>query len=481
MSINHPSTINMTESQIKLYKRRWLNMILFVLYTVIGGIQWLQFSIIKDVIVKYYNVSPYAVEWTTFVFMLSNSFLTLPSIYLLNKFGIRYTIIIANAGVCIGAWIKLFSVDQDKFSLVLIGQSFEGIFTVLTFSLAARFTAIWFGSHEISFAGAMALFGDQLGSALTFLVPTLMVQNSEDMNVITEGLRNMHTVIAIMSTVILILMILLFKAKPTHPPSISQNLQRKMKKENVGKSLIKILLNPSFRLFVISYALCLGTCNAVWTMLNEVVLINFPDNNKDAGIIGFIVMFIGIIVSPTYGYILDKTKKYKQSAIQLTVGTLISVTLFSVALKLHNIIYVYITSFFIGKPKEKFPTLMVQNCEDMSVITKGLRNMHTVIAIMSTVILILMILLFKAKPTHPPSISQNLQRKMKKENVGKSLIKILLNPSFRLFVISYALCLGTCNAVWTMLNEVVLINFPLLQPFSPSIQDFKSVGSHAVV
>lgn len=76
----------MTESQIKLYKRRWLNMILFVLYTVIGGIQWLQFSIIKDVIVKYYNVSPYAVEWTTFVFMLSNSFLTLPSIYLLNKF-----------------------------------------------------------------------------------------------------------------------------------------------------------------------------------------------------------------------------------------------------------------------------------------------------------------------------------------------------------------------------------------------------------
>lgn len=69
---------------------------------------------------------------------------------------------IAGGGICVGAWIKLFSVAPDRFYLVLVGQTFEAVFTIFTFSLAARFTAVWFGAHEISRAGAFALVGDQV-------------------------------------------------------------------------------------------------------------------------------------------------------------------------------------------------------------------------------------------------------------------------------------------------------------------------------
>lgn len=70
--------------------------------------------------------------------------------------------IIGATGVTIGTWIKVFSVAPDRFALVLIGQLFQAVFQILTFGLAARFTAVWFGADEISLAGALGLFGDQV-------------------------------------------------------------------------------------------------------------------------------------------------------------------------------------------------------------------------------------------------------------------------------------------------------------------------------
>lgn len=72
--------------------------------------------------------------------------------------------IIATTGTFVGAWVKVFSVAPNRFYLVFIGQAFQAIFENATFCIAARFTAVWFGAKEISIAGALALFGDQVGN-----------------------------------------------------------------------------------------------------------------------------------------------------------------------------------------------------------------------------------------------------------------------------------------------------------------------------
>lgn len=67
------------------------------------------------------------------------------------------------AGLTIGAWIKVYaSISPDRFPFVLLGQAIEAIFQVLIFGLAARVVGVWFGSNEISFACALAVFGDQV-------------------------------------------------------------------------------------------------------------------------------------------------------------------------------------------------------------------------------------------------------------------------------------------------------------------------------
>lgn len=74
-----------THGEIKLYKRRWLFMAVFVLYQINSSMQWIQFAIISDIIMKYYDVPLYYVEWTTDIYVLAYLLLLFPSLYILNK------------------------------------------------------------------------------------------------------------------------------------------------------------------------------------------------------------------------------------------------------------------------------------------------------------------------------------------------------------------------------------------------------------
>lgn len=60
-------------------------MLVFAVYAINGGCQYAQFTIIKDVIIKYYGVSSVQVEWTTNIYMLAYAVLIIPSLYLWDK------------------------------------------------------------------------------------------------------------------------------------------------------------------------------------------------------------------------------------------------------------------------------------------------------------------------------------------------------------------------------------------------------------
>lgn len=71
--------------EIKQYKKRWINLLVFVLYAINNGIHWVQFTIINNVISDYYHVSPTTVEWTSGIYMLTSVVLSIPALYLLDK------------------------------------------------------------------------------------------------------------------------------------------------------------------------------------------------------------------------------------------------------------------------------------------------------------------------------------------------------------------------------------------------------------
>lgn len=72
-------------AEVRLYKRRWFILGMFMTYAIAAGMQWMQYSIITSVITKYYQVEPYVVEWTTMLHMLAYVLCIFPALLLLDK------------------------------------------------------------------------------------------------------------------------------------------------------------------------------------------------------------------------------------------------------------------------------------------------------------------------------------------------------------------------------------------------------------
>lgn len=71
--------------QYSVYKRRWVVLALYSLYCTVNAVQWLQYSIIADVIIEYYQVTYTAVNWTSIIYMLAYVVTILPGTWFFNK------------------------------------------------------------------------------------------------------------------------------------------------------------------------------------------------------------------------------------------------------------------------------------------------------------------------------------------------------------------------------------------------------------
>lgn len=69
----------------KLYTRRWAMLALFVLCSMANAVQWIQYSIISNVIMKFYNVSSFQVNLTSIVYMVTYIPLIFPASWILDK------------------------------------------------------------------------------------------------------------------------------------------------------------------------------------------------------------------------------------------------------------------------------------------------------------------------------------------------------------------------------------------------------------
>ncbi|CAG9132449.1 unnamed protein product [Plutella xylostella] len=64
---------------------RWVVLFIFVLYSSSNSMQWIQYSIIQDAVVKYYGVSSITVYWTSMIYMITYIPLIFPASFLLDK------------------------------------------------------------------------------------------------------------------------------------------------------------------------------------------------------------------------------------------------------------------------------------------------------------------------------------------------------------------------------------------------------------
>ncbi|XP_066589928.1 heme transporter FLVCR2-like [Prorops nasuta] len=333
----------------KIYKRRWLVLAIFVLYSASNAIQWIQYSIIANIIMRYYNIQSFHVDMTSMAYMVTYVPFIFPASYFLDKFGLRYAAIFGATGTAIGSWIKVISVAPNKFWVGFVGHTIVALSQVFILSIPARLAAVWFGPDEVSSACSIGVFGNQLGIAIGFLIPPMLVPDSDDLTIVGSGLEVMFYIVAGLTTIILVLILLFFKATPPLPPSPAQVVQRENKSnENFLQSIKRLLTNPGYLLLLLTYGINVGIFFAISTQLNQIILEHFPGYVMDAGRIGFGIVCAGMLGSVVCGIVLDKTHKFKETTLGIYLLSFIGMLIFTFTLNVGKIYVVYITAAILG-------------------------------------------------------------------------------------------------------------------------------------
>ena len=69
----------------KVYARRWIMLFIFTLVSLANAFQWIQFAIITDVVMEYYQVSSTDVNWTSLIYMITYIPLIFPGAWIMDK------------------------------------------------------------------------------------------------------------------------------------------------------------------------------------------------------------------------------------------------------------------------------------------------------------------------------------------------------------------------------------------------------------
>ncbi|XP_066999142.2 heme transporter FLVCR2 [Anabrus simplex] len=335
-----PATVE-EQPLLKVYKRRWVMLAIFMVYSMGNSSQWLEYASITNVVTKFYNVSSYAVDWTAIVFMFVYSPLVFPASYLVNKIGLRKCILIGAGMTALGSWVKCASISPELYWVTMVGQTIVAIAQVFMLQLPPEVASVWFGSDQVSTACSLGVFGNQAGLALSFLLIPIAVRNHPDMADVGSDLARMSYVVAGFNTAVFILVITLFQDKPPLPPSIEVAKKIDRPQDFIGP-LRRLFRNTSFILLIITYSLNLSVFNAFSTLLNQLILIYFEDGQEFAGRVGLLFIVGGMLGSIVCGIILDKTHRFKETTIALYILSAISLiaTTFLLGTRSHTAIYI---------------------------------------------------------------------------------------------------------------------------------------------
>ncbi|XP_038585458.1 feline leukemia virus subgroup C receptor-related protein 2 isoform X2 [Micropterus salmoides] len=336
--------------ETRLYMRRWVMLFVFSALSTSNAFMWLQYSIINNIFMRFYKIDTQAIDWLSMIYFLTYIPLILPVMWVLDNRGMRDVMVVGSAFNCIGAWIKTSTAQPSMFAMTFFGQFVCSMAAVFILGIPSRLASLWFGQQEVSTACSIGVLGNQMGIAIGFLIPPILVPNVDDINELEHYIRIMFYISAGVATFIFILVVIVFQERPEIPPTQAQAQARNIPPDEYSytASVLRLLRNKPFMLLVVSYGLNVGCFYAVSTLLNRMVIEHYPGEEVNAGRIGLTIVVAGMVGSLICGVWLDKTKTYKQTTLVVYLLSLTGMLVYAFTLNLGYLWVVFVTAGVLG-------------------------------------------------------------------------------------------------------------------------------------
>ena len=273
-----------------LYPQRFYVLFIFSFLSFNQCIIWLTFSPIARAAESYYGIGDSTVtlllNWGPIIFIPC-----LPLTYiLLNKpSGLRKCVLMLAVTGFLGAACRLIpsiittpsSPDFSKITLPFlhVGQILNAACGPLVMAPVSQLSCLWFAPHERTRATTVAIFANNCGSAIGFVISPIIVYDPSCI----PRLLYIHLALAFVACV---LTLLYFPAQPPTPPSaaaelITHNPENEANAQTWRSTLRDVwscFTNPSFVLLSTSTGILYGALGA-WTGLFDILL--KPENYSE--------------------------------------------------------------------------------------------------------------------------------------------------------------------------------------------------------
>ncbi|XP_066138742.1 uncharacterized MFS-type transporter C09D4.1-like [Euwallacea fornicatus] len=340
------------QETVKASKIRWYILVLYVFYTTISCFQWVEYSILTNIVMRYYDVKLSLVDWTGVMFMIVWPLFVFPSSFMIDKWGLRFAALTGCLLTTVGTAVKVFSINRNAFHVVLTGQAIVSLSQVFILSLPPKLATTWFKPNEMSTVCSIGMFGMQLGSALGFLIPPIIVKDAPDLDEVGRGLKVLSWALTFAVIPAFLAVLIYFPREPKYPPSFAlADARANVEKVTLRTYLLELkelMTNVGFLIHMLVYSISYGIFSAFGTLLNQTILSFFPGAVEDAGRMGLIMIMIGMCGGFLVGLVLDRTHKYKESNIVIYFGTSCSLTALLLSLRFKEMTSSYLTIAIFG-------------------------------------------------------------------------------------------------------------------------------------
>jgi len=285
-----------TNNEIKVYKYRWVVLLILFALNVVMQIHYLAFASITGEAAKYYGVSDLQINYIALSFMLIYVIISLPTAYILNRFGLRKGLSIG-AGI-LGAFALLKGFYAESYSMVLFSSVLIAFAQPLIGNAATRVSAVWFPVAKRGVITSVIFLSQFIGMLLALAVTPFIVARYE--------IKGMMMIYGVITFVVTLIFMVFIREKPPTPPSLEDDNMR----VNTLEGIKYFLKSRSGMIILFTFFCGMGIFNAIATCLEQILRSRSFDYNT-IGLLGGLMLFAGIFGAFIVSSLSDKVGKRK--------------------------------------------------------------------------------------------------------------------------------------------------------------------------
>jgi MFS family permease len=214
-------------------------------------------AVTATVVKEVYELSLFQANLTNFCYYIMYVPGNFLSIAILNRYGMKVTIVCGTLFILIGAWIRCFIIFTG-FTPFYIGSFIAALGQPFLMNLPSKVASNWFGDKERATASSLGALSVFIGAMLSFTLPQLIFANDYSQN-LEQGRRDFCMFLMIQTLLISVFTIpaLSFvKEEPPSPPSIVANDTNN--DMGLKEGLKELVTNKNYILMFLIYLLIYG-------------------------------------------------------------------------------------------------------------------------------------------------------------------------------------------------------------------------------